>query len=508
MSDRPVRVRFAPSPTGPLHIGGVRTALFNYLFARKNNGTFILRIEDTDRARCVKGAEDYIIESLDWCGIRIDEGITAGGPHEPYRQSLRKDIYRKYAMQLIETGFAYHAFDTPGELEDLRSKAERAGRTFTYDRQTRSGLKNSLNMPGVKVSGLLAEGEPAVVRFKMPEKEVIAIDDVVRGRVEVKTDTLDDKILLKADGMPTYHLASVVDDHLMEISHVIRGEEWLPSTPLHAMLYKAFGWEDEMPVFVHMPLTLKPDGKGKLSKRDGDRLGFPVFPLQWINPDNGEVSSGYRESGYFPEAFVNMLALLGWNPGNEQEIYSLEELIRTFSLERIVKAGSRFDPEKAKWFNHQYLVSKKDEELASWFGKFLEGKGIQAEATFLCKVVSLTKERAFLLPDLWEQSWFFFRAPEAYDEKVVRKVWKESTPALLRDMKDVLESTDPFDSAAIEAAISEFTADRETGAGRVMNPLRLSLVGSNRGPALAAIMEVIGRREVIRRIDAALGKIN
>jgi glutamyl-tRNA synthetase len=508
MTDRPVRVRFAPSPTGPLHIGGIRTALFNFLHARKTQGTFILRIEDTDRARYVEGAEDYILESLAWCGIEIDEGVSAGGPHAPYRQSERRDIYQAYARQLIETGHAYYAFDTPEELEDLRKRAEQNKQTFTYNQQVRKDLRNSLGLPPEQVSELLESELPVVIRFRMPEDEIVKVNDIVRGAVEVSTRTLDDKILLKADGMPTYHLANVVDDHLMEISHVIRGEEWLPSTPLHVLLYQSFGWSATMPRFGHMPLTLKPDGKGKLSKRDGDRLGFPVFPLQWTDPGTGEISTGYRESGYFPEAFLNILAFLGWNPGTEQEIFSLEELIDAFSLERIVKAGSRFDPEKARWFNHQYLIHKPLDELAEILEASLKEKGIQADRSYNHRVLELVKERAFLIPDLWEQSCFLYQSPEVYDDNVVKKVWKEETPGLLSEAGSLLEEIHPFEAAAIEPALREFVESSGIGFGKLMNPLRLALVGSSKGPGLMDIMELLGKQEVLFRINKALEKIN
>ena len=507
MSSQAVRVRFAPSPTGPLHIGGVRTALFNFLFARKNKGTFILRIEDTDQARYVAGAEQYIIESLEWCGIQIDEGITSGGPFSPYRQSERKDLYRKYAEILVDTGHAYLAFDSPEELDRLRKEAEGRRHTFTYNALVRDQLDNSLALDQKKVQEKLTAGLPHVVRFKMPEDHWVEFQDVVRGQVDVNTRTLDDKILLKADGMPTYHLANVVDDHLMEISHVIRGEEWLPSTPLHILLYEAFGWQDSMPVFAHMPLTLKPDGQGKLSKRDGDRLGFPVFPIEWKQPETGEISSGYRESGYLPEAFINILALLGWNPGTEQELFSMEELIQAFSLDRIVKAGSRFDPEKARWFNHQYLVRKSGEELAAWFKRELEDRDIQADSACISKVLDLVKERAFLLTDLWDQSWFFFQAPQDYDEKVIRKVWKDDTASLLRDLGNTLEAVEPFTQGSMEPVMKELAESRGIGFGKLMNPLRLALVGSNLGPGLMDIMELLGREEVRRRLDRALQTI-
>lgn len=504
MSNQAVRVRFAPSPTGPLHIGGVRTALFNYLFARKNNGTFILRIEDTDRARYVSGAEQYIIDSLEWCGIQIDEGITADGPHAPYRQSERKDLYREYAELLVDKGYAYLAFDSPEELDSLRKEAVSLKGAFTYNALVREKLNNSLLLDEEIVKDKVAAGLPYVIRYKMPEDHWVEFQDIIRGEVEFNTRTLDDKILLKADGMPTYHLANVVDDHLMEISHVIRGEEWLPSTPLHILLYQAFGWQDAMPAFAHMPLTLKPDGQGKLSKRDGDRLGFPVFPLAWTQPDTGEISIGYRESGYFQEAFINILAFLGWNPGTEQEIFSMDELIEAFSLERIVKAGSRFDPEKAKWFNHQYLIKKSGDELAAWFIGELEQRDLKFEDSYISKALDLVKERAFLLTDLWEQAWFFFQVPLSYDEKVVRKVWKEDSAALLGELYESLELVDPFTAGQIEPVVKDLAESLGTGFGQLMNPLRLSLVGSNIGPGLMDMMEVLGKEEVLLRIKRAL----
>ncbi|MEE9460650.1 MAG: glutamate--tRNA ligase [Bacteroidales bacterium] len=507
MSNQAVRVRFAPSPTGPLHIGGIRTALFNYLFARKNKGTFILRIEDTDQARYVAGAEQYIIDSLKWCGIQIDEGVTADGPHAPYRQSERKSLYRKYAEMLVDKGYAYIAFDSPEELDRLRKEAESRKGAFTYNALVREKLDNSLSLGDDVVKEKVTAGLPYVIRYKMPEDHWVEFQDVVRGEVEFNTRTLDDKILLKADGMPTYHLANVVDDHLMEISHVIRGEEWLPSTPLHILLYEAFGWQDTMPTFAHMPLTLKPDGQGKLSKRDGDRLGFPVFPLAWTQPDTGEISSGYRESGYFPEAFINILALLGWNPGTEQEIFSMDELIKAFSLERVVKAGSRFDPEKAKWFNHQYLVKKSGDELAAWFTGELEQRDLGYDSSYISKALDLVKGRAFLLTDLWEHSWFFFQSPSSYDEKVIRKVWKDDVASLLRDLSSSLASVEPFTAGEIEPVLKNLTESREIGFGKLMNPLRLSLVGSNIGPGLMDIMEVLGKEEVLQRINRALQAI-
>ena len=503
-----VRVRFAPSPTGPLHIGGLRTALFNYLFAKKNNGDFILRIEDTDLARYVPGAEEYIIESLKWCNIKIDEGITVGGLYEPYRQSERKGIYRKYAKQLIDNGYAYYAFDTPDDLEQMRGrlKAEKSS-TQQYNAITRSSMKNSLSLTNEEVKQRLESGEPYVIRFKIPGNEEVTVNDLIRGKVTVNTSELDDKVLFKSDGMPTYHLANVVDDHLMKITHVIRGEEWLPSTPLHVLLYKAFGWENKMPEFAHMPLTLKPDGKGKLSKRDGDRLGFPVFPLQWTNPITKEVFSGFRESGYFPEAFINILAFLGWNPGTEQEIFSMDELTKVFSLERIVKSGSRFDPEKAKWYNHQYLIKKSDDELAELYKSILKEKGIDADLNYLKKICALIKERVNFVSEFWDQSYYFFEAPTEYDQKVIKKRWKENTPDILKDIIDILEKSEPFNAENTEKLVKDYIQKNELNMGQVLNVLRLTLVGSAKGPGLFNIMELLGENEVIKRIEAGLQNI-
>jgi len=507
MTDKNIRVRFAPSPTGPLHIGGVRTALFNYLFARKHDGTFILRIEDTDQVRYVPGAEEYIIESLKWCGIKVDEGITAGGPHEPYRQSERKPVYLEYAEKLLASGWAYEAFDSPGELERLRKQYESERRTFIYDASVRNNLNNSLALSKEEVRKLKEMAVPHVIRFRIPEKQEVVFDDVVRGRVVVNTATLDDKVLLKADGMPTYHLANVVDDYLMKITHVIRGEEWLPSTPLHVLLYKAFGWEKNMPEFVHIPLTLKPDGKGKLSKRDGDRLGFPVFPLEWINPETGEKSAGYRESGYLPEAFINILAFLGWNPGTDRELYTMEELVEVFSLDRIVKAGSKFDPEKAKWFNHQYIMRKSDQDLAGLIMPKLKAAGLYCSIDYVSRVIGIIKERAFLLGDLWNQSEFFFRAPSQYDEKVLKKVWNEDTPQMLLQVKKLLEQTDDFNPGHIETLIKGFAQDSNISPGKTLNPLRLLLVGTNAGPGLFEMMSVIGKQETLSRIENGLTRL-
>ena len=502
-----VRVRFAPSPTGPLHIGGVRTALYNFLFARKHGGKFILRIEDTDQGRFVPGAEQYIVESLTWSGIHFDEGVHIGGPSAPYRQSDRKEIYHQYALQLLENGTAYYAFDTPGDLDTLRKDYESRRETFQYGPQTRAGLKNSLTMPRQEVDALLAAGEPYVIRVKIPEHEIITVQDLIRGLVTVDSALLDDKVLYKSDGMPTYHLANVVDDYLMKISHVIRGEEWLPSAPLHVLLYRYLGWENEMPQFAHLPLLLKPDGNGKLSKRDGDRLGFPVFPLRWTDPKTSEVSSGYRESGYLPEAFINMLALLGWNPGTEQEIFTMEELIEAFSIERVGKSGSKFDPEKAKWFNHHYMSLLGNDEVAALLGHILAEKGITASPEKLVTVGQLVKERANLIPDLWEQSWFFFTAPVSFDDKIVQKFWKPETPALLNRISGLLDGQPDFTTEAVDTAVKAFIQENALNMGQVMNTLRLVLVGGSFGPGVAAILSVLGREESLDRIQRAIATI-
>lgn len=494
-----VRVRFAPSPTGPLHIGGVRTALYNYLFARKYNGTFILRIEDTDQTRFVDGAEEYIMESLNWCGIVVDEGIREGGAFAPYRQSDRKDIYRKYADELFDKGHAYYAFDTPEELEALREKAGKEGRTFIYNYQVRDKLNNSLSLPDVDWNARLDRGEPYVIRFRMPPDEDIHFDDLIRGHIVVNTNTLDDKVLFKSDGMPTYHLAHFVDDHLMKISHVIRGEEWLPSLPLHVLLYRAFGWEP--PLFAHLPLLLKPDGKGKLSKRDGDRLGFPVFPLFW---PYGETARGYREDGYYPEAFVNMLALLGWNPGTEQEIFSIDELIQAFSIERVGKSGSRFDPEKAKWFNHQYLQRRSDTQLALEFREILRAKGVHGDIIRLEKLIALVKERVSFVRELWDQTDFFFRAPEEYDRDVVSKRWVESTPSILRELITVIRDIPDFTPSGAESYVMKWIGEKGLNTGSVMTPFRLVVVGALRGPGMFDIICWISREETIGRIEKGI----
>lgn len=503
-----VRVRFAPSPTGPLHMGGVRTALYNYLFAKKAGGHFILRIEDTDQKRFVAGAENYIRESLKWCGITWDEGPDKGGPAGPYRQSERKDIYSQYVKQLVDKGHAYYAFDTPGELDDMRKRLEKEKKgNPQYDSQTRMEMKNSLTMPAAEAKQMLNDGVPYAVRLKTPENEEVVVDDLIRGKVRVHSKLLDDKVLFKSDGMPTYHLANVVDDHLMNITHVIRGEEWLPSAPLHVLLYRYLGWEQRMPAFAHLPLLLKPDGHGKLSKRDGDRLGFPVFPVAWKDPSSGETASGYREAGYFPEAFVNMLALLGWNPGTEQELFSMTELVKGFSIDRVSKAGARFDPEKAKWFNHQYLQNKSIEEIAAQFSILLKEKGYHPPEDKLLTITSLVRERASFISELWDQASYFFEPPEGYDEKFARKKWKNTTPAILLQLSEKLATTEPFLRDAIDDALQSFMDDTNTGAGALMPALRLALVGAGRGPDVKAIMEVLGKEEVIRRIKAATEKI-
>jgi len=497
-----IRVRFAPSPTGPLHIGGVRTALYNYLFARKHGGTFILRIEDTDQSRYVDGAEDYIIRALEWCRIDVDEGINEGGSFGPYRQSERKHLYRQYADMLVDRGHAYYAFDTPGELERMRIESEKKGETFIYNSAVRDKLVNSISLDPVDWNARLDRGDPSVIRFKMPRDEEIHFDDLIRGHIVVNSDTLDDKVLFKSDGMPTYHLANVVDDYLMKISHVIRGEEWLPSLPLHVMLYRAFGWE--APLFAHLPLLLKPDGSGKLSKRDGDKLGFPVFPLYW---PYGETARGYREDGYYPEAFVNMLALLGWNPGTDQEIFSMSELINSFTLERVGKSGMRFDPEKARWFNHVYLQKRSNNQLALEFREFLRARNYHTDIVRLEVLIGLVKERVSFVKDLWDQTDFFFRAPENYDQEAVSKRWTESTPAMLRELIAVLLSTADFSPSGTEASVSSWIKSSGYNTGTVMNAFRLVIVGALRGPRVYDIISWIGREETIKRIEKGISII-
>ncbi|MBR5432180.1 MAG: glutamate--tRNA ligase [Bacteroidales bacterium] len=511
--ERRTRVRFAPSPTGPLHMGGVRTALYNYLYAKQNGGDFILRIEDTDSHRFVPGAEQYIIEALRWCGIYHDEGVDAAGnivqtpderhPHAPYRQSERKDIYRQYAEELVAKGAAYYAFDSSQDLESARAQAEMHGQTFIYNRATRPGMRNSLSLDEDSVKDLLENTTDWTIRFKMPENTVVKMDDMIRGHIEVNTDTLDDKVLWKrADCLPTYHLANIVDDHLMEISEVIRGEEWLPSLPLHYLLYQAFGWEDTMPRFAHLSLLLKPVGNGKLSKRDGDKLGFPVFPLEWTNPETGEKSRGYREDGYFPEAFVNMLAMLGWNPGDDRELFSLDELVQAFSMEKVQKAGAKFNPEKAKWFNKEYLRKKSDEELTDLFIPILKEKGIDASREYVLKVVTLIKERATFVADFWDIASYLFVAPQEYNEKDVAKFWKPENYTLALQAAGFIKGYNgPWEKEALETALEEFIRSNEWPMGKVMNCLRLALVGASSGLGIADIVTLIGKDEFALRID-------
>ncbi len=500
------RVRFAPSPTGPLHIGGVRTALYNYLFAKKNHGTFLLRIEDTDQTRFVEGAEAYIIEAFQWLGIKFDEGVGIGGDYGPYRQSERKAMYKPYAEQLVRDGWAYYAFDTPESLDAKRKEAEAAKKTFQYDASTRMGMVNSLTLPAEEVERRLAAGEHYVVRFKYPDNIDIHVHDLVRGEVVINSSLLDDKVLYKSDGMPTYHLANIVDDHTMEITHVIRGEEWLPSAPLHVMLYKAFGWE--APQFAHLPLLLKPDGNGKLSKRDGDRLGFPVFPLQWVDPKSGETSSGYRESGYLPEAVINMLALLGWNPGNDQELMSLQELVDAFSIEKISKAGAKFSLDKAKWFNHEYIQMKSADELYPYFEKILEKKQISCNADYVKNVIDLIKDRLNFINDFWEQACYFFEAPTEYDPQALKKRWKEGTGAHLKVIDDMLMSFQPFDRLKAQDTVMQYIQDNGLNMGQILNSVRIALVGTARGPELFTMIELMGTEETHRRIQRAIEVVN
>ncbi len=499
---KPVRVRFAPSPTGPLHIGGVRTALFNYLFAKKHNGTFYLRVEDTDQTRFVPGAEGYIMEALEWLGIPPDETVGKNEKFGPYRQSDRKELYKQYADTLIESGWAYYAFDTADKLDELRKEAESNGNTFIYNHSVRDGLDTSLTISTEEVTKRIANGEAYVVRFKTPVNETLHLQDIIRGDIKFDTNLLDDKVLFKSDGMPTYHLANIVDDHLMETSHVIRGEEWLPSMPLHVLLYKAFGWE--APEFAHLPLILKPIGNGKLSKRDGDKMGFPVFPLEWKTEEG--ISSGYRENGFFPEAVINFLALLGWNDGTEQEIFTLEELVNKFDLARVNKSGAKFDPEKNKWFNHQYLVKKEDTELAELFLPLVKEKGFDKDLEFVTKVVASVKERANFVNELWDLSDYFFVAPTSYDEKAAKN-WKEETPDLMKQLITVLQGIENFTSVDIETIVKEWLTANEIGMGKVMQPFRLSLVGKMMGPHLFDIVEMIGKEESIKRIQKAIDTI-
>ena len=496
-----VRVRFAPSPTGPLHIGGVRTALYNYLFARQHGGKLIFRIEDTDSHRFVPGAEDYIIEAFKWLGITFDEGVSFGGDKGPYRQSERREIYKTYVKQLLDAGKAYIAFDTPEELDAKRNEIK----NFQYDAHTRGMMRNSLTLGEDETKRLIESGEQYVVRFKIEPNEDVHVNDIIRGDVVINSSILDDKVLYKsADELPTYHLANIVDDHLMEITHVIRGEEWLPSAPLHVLLYRAFGWEDSMPRFAHLPLLLKPDGKGKLSKRDGDRLGFPVFPLEWTDPKTGERSSGYRESGYLPEAVVNFLALLGWNPGTDQEILSMQELIDQFDLEKCSKAGARFDYVKGTWFNHEYILKKTDAELAPDFDRILRQNGIEAPMERVTAVVGMMKSRVNFIKELWPLCKFFFVAPESYDEKTTRKRWKENSHTQLSELCDFLEQLDDFSLENQEAQVMKWIEEKEYRTGDIMNAWRLALVGEGKGPHMFDISAFLGKEETLRRTRRAI----
>ena len=503
---RPVRVRFAPSPTGPLHIGGVRTALFNYLFARHNGGTMILRIEDTDSKRFVPGAEEYINESLRWLGIGIDEGVREGGKFGPYKQSERKEIYKEHVQMLLDKGKAYYAFDTPEELENARKEIP----NFQYDASTRGKMRNSLTMSEEEVKRRIAAGEQYVVRFKVEPDQEVHVDDLIRGEVVINSSIVDDKVLYKsADNLPTYHLANIVDDHLMEVTHVIRGEEWLPSAPLHKLLYQAFGWEDTMPHFAHLPLLLKPEGNGKLSKRDGDKFGFPVFPLDWHDPESGALSPGYREMGYLPDAVVNFLALLGWNPGDDSEIMDMDTLISKFTIDRCAKSGAKFDYKKGIWFNHEYLMQMPDEALAVLFLPILERKGIHGfSIEYVSKALGMIKGRANLIPDLWDQADFFFVAPESYAEKDVRKRWSKETPEIMRELIDVLKGIEDMTSANAEKIVLDWIKEKGYHLGNVMNAFRLAIVGQCRGPHMFDITELIPKEEVICRIERAILSIN
>ncbi|MBP3767833.1 MAG: glutamate--tRNA ligase [Prevotella sp.] len=501
MSERKVRVRFAPSPTGALHIGGVRTALYNYLFARQHGGQLVFRIEDTDSNRFVPGAEEYIIESFKWLGIRFDEGVSFGGDKGPYRQSERRDIYKKYVRQLLDNGKAYIAFDTPEELEQKRQEIQ----NFQYDAKTRGMMRNSLTLQKEEVERLMADGHQYVVRFKIEPGQTVLVNDLIRGEVRVQSDILDDKVLYKsADQLPTYHLANIVDDHLMEISHVIRGEEWLPSAPLHVLLYEAFGWQDTMPQFAHLPLLLKPDGKGKLSKRDGDRLGFPVFPLEWHDPKTGDVSRGYREDGYFPEAVINFLALLGWNPGTEQELFTLDELVPLFDITKCSKAGAKFAYEKGIWFNHEYILKKSAEEIAALFEPVCREHGVRDSMERITQVVSMMKDRVSFVKELWPLCSFFFEAPTEYDEKTVKKRWKEDSAQQLTELIGVLEALDDFSLANQEQVVHAWIEQKGYKLGNIMNAWRLTLVGEGKGPGMFDISAFLGKEETIRRMKRAI----
>ena len=501
MSERKVRVRFAPSPTGPLHIGGVRTALYNYLFARQHGGDLVFRIEDTDSHRFVPGAEEYIIESFRWLGIKFDEGVSFGGNHGPYRQSERRAIYKKYVDQLLADGKAYIAFDTPEQLEAKRAAVQ----NFQYDARTRQEMTNSLTLPKEEVERRIADGEQYVVRFKVEPGIEVHVNDMIRGDVKIKSDILDDKVLYKsADELPTSHLANIVDDHLMEITHVIRGEEWLPSAPLHVLLYRAFGWEDTMPTFAHLPLLLKPEGKGKLSKRDGDRLGFPVFPLEWHDPKTGDISSGYRESGYFPEAVVNFLALLGWNPGTEQELFSLDELVEQFDIHKCSKSGAKFDYQKGIWFNHEYILRKSNEEIARLFAPIVANNGVDESMERITKVVSMMKDRVSFVKELWPLCSFFFIAPLEYDEKTVKKRWKADSAKVMTELAEVLEGIDDFSEEGQEPIVMKWVEEKGYKLGDVMNAFRLALVGIGKGPGMFDISAFLGKEETLARLRKAV----
>jgi len=507
--ERKVRVRFAPSPTGPLHMGGVRTALYNYLFAKKNGGDFILRIEDTDQTRYVPGAEQYIVDALSWCGIKFDEGVHIGGPHTPYRQSERKEMYRQYAMQLIESGHAYYAFDTPEELDEMRERLKASNvASPQYNYITRENMKNSLSLPHDEVERRLAAGDAYVVRIKIPRKEEIRVTDMIRGNVLVHSSQMDDKVLFKSDGMPTYHLANVVDDYLMKITHVIRGEEWLPSAPLHVLLYRYLGWEEVMPQFAHLPLLLKPDGNGKLSKRDGDRLGFPVFPLEWKDPFSGEISSGYREKGYFPEAFINMLALLGWNPGTTQELFSMDELVEVFTVERISKSGAKFDAAKTKWFNQQYLRAKSNSDLADVFLVELKEKGISTDKNYVEQVCALVKEKAQFSNEFWSLSSYFFEEPTEFDAEVIKKRWKDQSPDFIKTFSTALAGLEDFSHTAIENLFKSTAETMGVSPGSVMQIFRVAISGVAAGPAVFEMVSLIGKTKVLARLEKAIAHFN
>ena len=500
-----VRVRFAPSPTGPLHIGGVRTALYNYLFAKQSGGKFILRIEDTDSSRFVEGAEEYIEEAFEWLGLEFDEGPKAGGKHGPYKQSERKEIYKQYVTKLLDDETAYIAYDTPEELDVKRKEVS----NFQYDASTRMQMRNSLSLSVEEIEKLIDENAPFVVRIKVEPNIDITVNDLIRGEVVVNSSVLDDKVIFKSsDGLPTYHLANIVDDHLMRITHVIRGEEWLPSAPLHVWMYKCFGWDDTMPQFAHLPLLLKPEGSGKLSKRDGDRLGFPVFPLKWTDPETNDISSGYRESGYLPHAVINFLALLGWNPGHDEEIMSLEDMIRLFSFDRCSKSGAKFDFEKAKWFNHEYIQTTSNDELETMFRPILEENGVTASKEFSRDVIGLIKNRAHLIDDLWDQGKFFFVAPTSYDAKTVKKRWKDETPQQITELIELIESNNDFSNENQETAVKQWIESKQYHLGNIMNALRLALVGEPKGPHIFDITALIGKEETINRLKRAVTTIN